>query len=453
VTTPRQLDGSALLLGVATASFQIEGAATADGRGPSIWDTFCARPGAIVDGSNGDVACGSYERTEEDLDLVRDLGVDIYRFSVAWPRVQPTGSGAVNIAGLDYYDRVVDGCLARGLRPLPTLYHWDLPQPLEDAGGWPARDTAHRFADYAAVVADRLGDRVGWWATLNEPWCSAFLGYAAGVHAPGRREPDAAFAAAHHLLLGHALGAQAVHAAAPDAQVGIVLNLAPVWPEDDDAAEAVEHVDAIQNGIWLGALVDGAYPKVLPALQDDALVQGGDLAAVAGSAAWIGINYYTPFRIATGAGGSERVQSPHAYPGGPVLRFEPRAPMTEMGWEVEPRGLTEVLVTTWEKARLPLMVTENGAAYADATRTADGAVDDEDRAAYLRDHLAATRAAQVAGADVRAYIAWTLLDNFEWAEGYTKKFGIVEVEPGTLRRIPKRSYRYYAGVAADTAVG
>jgi beta-glucosidase len=230
--------------------------------------------------------------------------------------------------------------------------------------------------------------------------------------------------------------------------VGIVLNLAPVWPEGDGAAAAVEHVDAIQNGIWLGGLIDGAYPDPLRDLQHPELVQDGDLAAIAGSAAWIGINYYTPFRIAAGLGGSERVQSPRAYPGGPLLRFEPRPPMTDMGWEVESRGLEEVLLTTWEKARLPLLVTENGAAYGDAARTADGAVDDDDRIEYLRHHLDATRKAREAGADIRAYLAWTLLDNFEWAEGYTKKFGIVEVEPETLRRIPKKSYRYFAQVAA-----
>jgi beta-glucosidase len=447
VTTLRELDGSDLVLGVATASFQIEGATTADGRGPSIWDTFCARPGAIADGSDGTTACGSYERLEEDLDLVRDLGVGLYRFSIAWPRVQPGGRGAANPAGLDFYERAVDGCLARGLQPLPTLYPWDLPQPLEDAGGWPARDTARRFADYTSLVAERLGDRVRSWSTLNEPWCSAFLGYAAGVHAPGRQEPEAAFAAAHHLLLGHALAAQVLRAAAPEAQVGIVLNLAPVWPDGDGAAAAVEHVDAIHNGIWLGGLIDGAYPEVLATLHEPGVVQDGDLAVIAGSAAWVGINYYTPFRIAAGAGGSERVQSPRAYPGGPVLRFEPRPPTTDMGWEVEPRGLEEVLLTTWERTRLPLMVTENGAAYGDAARAADGAVDDDDRLAYLRDHLAATRRARAAGADIRAYIAWTLLDNFEWAEGYTKKFGIVEVEGDTLRRIPKKSYRYLAQLA------
>ncbi|MCU1589327.1 MAG: broad-specificity cellobiase [Frankiales bacterium] len=450
MSTLRDLDGSDLVLGVATASFQIEGATSADGRGPSIWDTLCRRPGAIKDGSDGSTACGSYDRVDEDLDLIRDLGVEAYRFSIAWPRVQPDGRGEANAAGLDHYERVVDGCLARGIVPLPTLYHWDLPQPLEDDGGWPARATAQRLADYAGIVARRLGDRVTWWSTLNEPWCSAFLGYAAGIHAPGRQEPAAAFAAAHHLLLGHALAAEAVRAAAPAASVGIVLNLAPVWPEEDAAREAADYVDAIQNRLWLDALVDGSYPAILPALHDPALVRDGDLAAIAGSAAWLGINYYTPFRIGpAGEGaGSERVQSPRAYPGAPSLRFLPREPVTEMGWEVDASGLEEVLLTTSRRAPgLPLMVTENGSAYADATRSADGSAEDDDRIAYLRDHLAATRRARDAGADVRAYIAWTLLDNFEWAEGYTKKFGLVEVEAGTLRRIPKASYRYYAGLA------
>jgi beta-glucosidase len=284
---------------------------------------------------------------------------------------------------------------------------------------------------------------VRWWSTLNEPWCSAFLGYAAGVHAPGRQ--DGAFAAAHHLLLGHALAAEAVRAAVPTAEVGIVLNLAPVWTEDDDASEAAAYVDAVQNGLWLGALVDGRYPDVLAPLQDAELVRDDDLAAIAGSAAWLGINYYTPFRIGAGSGGSERVQSPRAYPGAPPLRFLPREPRTEMGWEVDATGLEEVLLTTGRRAPgLPLLVTENGSAYADAVRGPDGSVQDDDRTAYLRDHLAATQRARSAGADVRGYIAWTLLDNFEWAEGYTKNFGLVEVEDGTLRRIPKASYRAYA---------
>src|SRR3954452_10521078 len=229
--------------GVATSSYQIEGAVDADGRGPSIWDTFCARPGTIADGTDGSVACDSYRRWDDDLELIRQLGVSAYRFSIAWPRVQPTGSGAVEVRGLDYYERVVDGLLNAGVRPSPTLYHWDLPQALEDAGGWPVRDTALRFADYAAAVAERLSDRGDLWATMNEPWCTAFLGYAAGVHAPGRREPEAAYAAAHHLLLGHALAREAVRTATPGAQVGIVLNLTAVHAETEDDESAARLVD------------------------------------------------------------------------------------------------------------------------------------------------------------------------------------------------------------------
>lgn len=437
-----------LAFGVATASYQVEGATTADGRGPSIWDTFSAKPGTIADGSDGSVACGSYDRLDDDLALIAGLGVDFYRFSVAWPRVQPEGSGRVESRGLDYYERLVDGLLARGVRPLPTLYHWDLPQPLEDAGGWPARSTAERFADYATVVAERIGDRVERWATLNEPWCSAFLGYAAGIHAPGRRDPAAAYAAAHHLLLGHALAARQLRGAA---DVGIVLNLAPVWPEDDDATGAAAAVDAIRNRLWLDPLLDARYPQDLiamaPNLGDPGLVRDGDLELIAGSADWLGVNYYTPLRVAAGPedDGAPSGESVDAFPGAPSLHFAPREPRTAMGWEIEPGGLEELLVSVSKRApQLPLMVTENGAALDDAARRSDGSIDDPDRVAYLRDHIAAVQRARATGADVQGYVAWTLLDNFEWAEGYRKRFGLVEVEPETLRRLPKASYDWYA---------
>ena len=440
--------GGRLAFGVATASYQVEGATTADGRGPSIWDTFSAVPGAIADGSDGSVACGSYERLDDDLELIGGLGVDLYRFSVAWPRVQPEGSGPVESRGLDYYNRLVDGLLARGIRPLPTLYHWDLPQPLEDAGGWPVRDTAERFADYAAIVAGRIGDRVEQWATLNEPWCSAFLGYAAGIHAPGRREPEAAYAAAHHLLLGHALAGGRLRDAG---DVGIVLNLYPVWQENHDAAAAAAAVDAIQNRLWLDPLLQGRYPEdivsMAPHLANGPLVRDGDLDLVSGSLDWLGVNYYTPHRVAAGAengGGSDQLP-PAFFPGAPPFRFAPRDPRTTMGWEIEPRGLEELLVGLSQQApHLPMMVTENGAALDDASRRDDGSVDDPDRIAYLREHIGAVQRARAAGADVRAYLAWTLLDNFEWAEGYRKTFGLVEVEQGTLRRIPKASYEWFA---------
>jgi beta-glucosidase len=431
--------------GVATSSYQIEGAVTADGRGPSIWDTFCALPGTVADGTNGSIACNSYSRLDDDVALIEGLGVSAYRFSIAWPRIQPTGSGAVESRGLDYYDRLVDALLSRGIRPFPTLYHWDLPQALEDAGGWPARDTALRFGDYAGHVAARLGDRVASWATMNEPWCTAFLGYAAGIHAPGRREPDAAYAAAHHLLLGHALGRDAVRAAVPAAEVGIVLNLAPVRAEDDADPAAVAFVDAVQNGIWLDPLVDGRYPDVL-APYTSPVVQDGDLAAVQGSADWVGVNYYTPFRIGRGDAGTRAVgQATAAYPYAPPFVFLPRRPRTDMGWEVDATGMTEVLLATARRLRdVPLRVTENGAAFADGQRTADGRVDDQDRIAFLRDHLDAVEQARQAGAPVLDYLAWSLLDNFEWAEGYRKTFGLVAVDPHTRDRTPKASYAWYA---------
>ncbi len=322
--------GAPLTFGAATAAYQVEGAVTADGRGPSIWDTFTAREGTIRDASDGAVACASYERLDEDLDLLAGLGVGHYRFSVAWPRVQPTGSGAVEPRGLSYYDRLVDGLLERDIAPMATLYHWDLPQPLEDAGGWPERATAERFADYAAIVHDHLGDRVKVWATFNEPWCSAFLGYAAGVHAPGRREPAAAHRAAHHLLLGHGLAANRLHEAGSDG-VGIVLNLMPVWPERAEAAVAADGVDAIQNRIWLGPLVDGAYDERLralaPPLDDSAVVRDGDLALVRGSVDWLGVNYYTPARADTGGANEGGVGlDTSAYPGSRVFGSHPARP-------------------------------------------------------------------------------------------------------------------------------
>ncbi len=443
--------GEQLTFGAATASYQIEGATTADGRGVSIWDTFAATPGATRDGKDGSVACDSYHRYTEDADLVAGLGVDYYRFSVAWPRVMPAGTGAVEERGLDYYDRLVDALLERGVTPTGTFYHWDLPQALEDKGGWLERDTALAFVDYALAVHERLGDRVKVWATHNEPWCAAYLGYAAGVHAPGRREGGQAHRAAHHLMLSHGLVAQALHEAG-NRDVGIVLNLAPIWPEPGTPAEAADGVDAVRNRVWLDPLVDGEYDagllRVAPELADPDLVRDGDLALIRGSADWLGINYYTPVRpgpVVPTPDGEERHPETDAYPGVPPVTFHVREPRTHIGWEVESSGLEELLVETHRRTGLPLMVTENGAAYADQTWVdgPDGRhVDDQDRVAYLRDHIAATERAREAGADVRGYIVWTLLDNFEWAEGYTKYFGIVHVDPDTQDRTPKASYRW-----------
>lgn len=434
--------------GVATSAYQVEGAVDEDGRGQSVWDVFTAQPGTVKDGSDGSVACDSYHRLDEDLALLTALGVSAYRFSIAWPRVQPDGRGRIEPRGLDYYDRLVDGLLARGLRPFPTLYHWDLPQPLEDDGGWPVRDTALRFADYTGVVADRLGDRVALWSTHNEPWCTAFLGYAAGVFAPGRREPDAAYAAAHHLLLSHAFAREALRSAVPGAQVGLVLNLAPVWTEPDGNAAAADQVDAIQNRLWLDPLAQGTYPDVLtwPALTATGVALPGDLDRIRGSADWLGVNYYTPFRIGSADGGDSGVgQDVDAYPGAPPFSFRPRPPLTTMGWEVEPGGLEEVLGrVAAQLPGLPMRVTENGAAFPDGVRGPGGRVEDVDRVDYLRGHLAAVGRARAAGAPVLDYFAWSLLDNFEWAQGYTQTFGMVSVDPLTQDRTPKRSFSWYA---------
>jgi beta-glucosidase len=421
--------------GVATSAFQVEGATETDGRGPSTWDEFCSRPGAILDGSDGRTACDSYHRFDEDLGLLERLGVDAYRFSLAWPRIQPTGSGAVNAKGLDYYDGMVDALLAKGIRPFPTLFHWDLPLALEQAGGWPARDTVHRFVDYALAVVDRLGDRVTTWATMNEPWCTAMLGHAAGVFAPGHREPARAYDAAHHLLLAHALAGQALRSRLPGADVGIVLNLTTVRLEPDGDPAAADLVDAWQNRLWVDALVDGRYPD---ALGEPEALQEGDLAVIRGSADWLGINYYTPFRIGPASSGSDAVgQDTDAFPGTPAFSFAPRPPLTTMGWEVDPQGLVDVLRETASRTgELPLRVTENGGAFED----------DQDRIAYLEGHLAAL---EDAGVPVVDYFAWSLLDNFEWAQGYTQRFGLVAVEPETLQRVPKGSFHWYAEHIAE----
>lgn len=436
-------------IGVATSAFQVEGAVDADGRGASIWDTFCRRPTAVLDGTDGRSGCGSYQRLDDDLRLLTELGVSAYRFSVAWPRVQPAGSGRVEPRGLDYYERLVDGLLARGIRPFPTLYHWDLPQPVEDAGGWPVRDTAERLADYAGHVAARLGDRVPAWATVNEPWCVAMLGYSAGVHAPGRREPEAALAAAHHLLLGHALARDAVRAHVPGAAVGIVLNPAPVHAEPGADPLARQAVHEAHNLLWLQPLAGGGYPERLgrlsSALRDPQVVRAGDLDRIAGSADWVGVNYYTPFRVGPQDRDEDWRQATPQHPYAPPLTYVLREPLTEMGWEVYPAGLGEVLhLVAGLLPGTPLRVTENGAAYADRLRAADGAVDDTDRIGYLRAHLAAAAQARAEGLPVLDYFAWSLLDNFEWAYGYTKLFGLVEVDRQTLRRRPKRSFAWLA---------
>ncbi len=415
------------VFGVATSAYQIEGAVHADGRGPSIWDTFCQEPGRIQDGSGGDVACDHYHLWQGDLDLIRELGVSAYRFSVAWPRVQPDGRGAVNAAGLDFYERLVDGLLARGVEPYLTLYHWDLPQPLQDAGGWVNRETAHRFAEYAGVVARRLGDRVKSYATLNEPWCSSILSYQIGEHAPGLRDRKLALAAAHHLLLGHGEAVKALRGAV-NAEVGIVLNLTPAYPATDDPGDlaAARHFDGTFNRWFLGPVLRGEYPAdVWEAYGEDVPgVQDGDLACIQQPLDFLGVNYYS--RAFVSADG----------------RKPPGASYTDMGWEVYPSGLTDLLLRLEnDYAPPPMLVTENGAAYPD--RLDGDFVHDAERVAYLESHLSAVRDAIKSGARVNGYFAWSLMDNFEWAFGYTKRFGLFYVDYADQRRVWKDSARWY----------
>ncbi len=447
--------------GASTAAYQIEGAVAEDGRVRSIWDTFSHTPGKVVGGDTGDVAADHYHRYAADVALMAELGLRAYRFSVAWPRVMP--GGRPNRRGLDFYSRLVDELLSRDILPTPTLYHWDLPQELEDAGGWANRDTASRFADYAERVVAALGDRVRHWTTLNEPWCSAFLGYASGGHAPGRTEPATSLAAAHHLLLAHGLGAAALRdALPPTAEVSITLNLAPVRgrtgaPAD---ADAVRRVDALANRIFLDPVRRGRYPEDLiadtAAITDWSFVRPGDLAVIAAPIDLLGVNYYTPTLVSAYDGTGPRiVQDGHgagvasAWPGCDEVQFH-RAdgPLTAMNWSIDATGLHDMLVRVHrEYDGLPLVVTENGAAFDDHVDPS-GAVRDELRIRYLEQHLAAIRRAIADGARVRGYFVWSLLDNFEWAYGYSKRFGIVHVDFGTQRRVWKDSARWYQRVIA-----
>ncbi|MFH9754067.1 GH1 family beta-glucosidase [Streptomyces griseus] len=446
--------------GVATSSYQIEGAAAEDGRTPSIWDTFCRVPGAVEGGEHGDVACDHYHRMPEDVELIAGLGVDTYRFSLAWPRIQPGGRGPANEKGLDFYKRLVDELQRRGVTPWITLYHWDLPQELEDAGGWPARDTALRFAEYAALAHEALGDRVEHWTTLNEPWCSAMLGYAYGLHAPGRRDLGDAMAAVHHLLLGHGLAAGALRDAAGSdpLELGITLNLGTATPETDSEAdrEACRRADGMGTRLYLDPLVHGRYPEDivadLAAQHIELPVREGDLAAIAAPLDVLGVNFYRGMQFS----GVTEDGSPLDAEGLPVVRAVDRdLPRTAMDWEITPTELTDLLVRLQRDYALPTVITENGAAF-DDTVAADGSVPDADRTAYLADHIAAVVAARARGADVRGYFAWSLMDNFEWAYGYDKRFGIVRVDYDTQLRTLKDSAKWYRDTIrltrdADTA--
>jgi len=426
--------------GASTASYQVEGAVSEDGRLPSIWDTFSAEPGRVVAGDTGAIAADHYHRWQDDVALAGELGLRAYRFSVAWPRIQPTGSGAVNASGLAFYDRLVDELLAHDVVPWVTLYHWDLPQTLEDAGGWPERDTALRFADFSGHVAAALGDRVHHWVTVNEPWCSAFLGYAAGIHAPGRSEPAAALAAAHHLLLGHGLAVDAVRAVAGQARIGPAVNLYPVRPEPGHpgAADAARRIDGLQNRWFLDPLLRGGYPDDvradLASVTDFAFEKDGDAAIHSRAVDFLGVNYYSSLMV-----------RPSEFPGSNTVAFVGTGrPRTAMGWDIDEDGLTETLRRVHDEyGPLPLYVTENGSAFDDVVAS-DGRIVDVGRRDYLAAHLHACQLAIEAGVPLAGYFVWSLLDNFEWAEGYRRRFGVVHVDYQTQERRVKESGAWYS---------
>ncbi|MBK9475177.1 MAG: beta-glucosidase [Tetrasphaera sp.] len=442
------------LWGAATAAYQVEGAFEADGRGPSIWDTFSHTPGKVVQGHTGDVACDHYHRWREDLALMRELGLTAYRFSIAWPRIIPGGTGTVNRAGLDWYSRFVDALLEAGIEPVATLYHWDLPQALSERGGWLSRDVTSWFAEYAAATVGALGDRVARWTTLNEPWCSALLGYGQGVHAPGHRDPVEALIAAHHLMLAHGTAVPVIREHCPGAQVSITLNPTQVWgpPNPSEAdLDAVRRIDNIHNGLFFSPIFHGTYPEGLLAdtahLTDHSWIHDGDLHAMSAPLDFLGINNYFPTRVR--AAMPDEPGPEMALPGCErVIEVPPQPPLTDMGWEVSPVGHRDILVRAARESGLPIYVTENGSAWPGDYVDAEGRVRDPERTAYLLGHLHAAREAIDAGADIRGYFAWSLLDNFEWAWGYTKRFGIVHVDYDTQVRTVKDSGRTYAQVIA-----
>jgi beta-glucosidase len=430
--------------GVSTSAYQIEGAVTEDGRGDSVWDVFCRKPGAIRDGHTGDVAADHYHRWPEDVGLMAELGLGAYRFSIAWPRVQPDGKGPASEPGLDFYDRLTDELLGHGIRPVPTLFHWDLPQPLEDDGGWLSRETAYRFAEYSRMAAERLADRIPMWITLNEPFVLMAYGYALGMHAPGKELMLGALPVGHHLLLGHGLAASALRSAGAS-QVAIANNHSPAWPATDSDADvaATRAYDALHNRMFADPLLLGRYPDLSAfGVGEDGMecVRDGDLGVISAPLDAFGVNYYSPTRLS-------------ALPGSPLpFQMEPIPgyPVTAFGWPVIPAGLTELLTMLAERypGKLPpVYVTENGCSVKDEVAP-DGTIDDQPRISYLDGHLRALRDAMTAGVDVRGYFVWSLIDNFEWSEGYHQRFGLVHVDFETQRRTPKASFAWYRDLIA-----
>jgi beta-glucosidase len=441
--------------GAASSAYQIEGAWNEDGREPSIWDTFARTPGRVRNGDTGDVAIDHYHRWAEDVRLMADLGLTAYRFSTAWPRIQPGGRGTVNARGLDFYERLVDELLSYGITPFVTLYHWDLPQALEDAGGWTNRDTALRFGDYAANVARRLGDRVQFWTTLNEPWCSAYLGYSSGHHAPGRKEPAASLAAVHHLNLAHGLAAQALRSTISEtAQVSVTLNLCAVRPANDipEDREAVRRIDGVANRLFLDPMLRGTYPQDVLSdtahLTDWSFIRDGDAAIINAPIDTLGVNYYAPLIVAA-PDGSPPASEPTEFPGCEDVSF-PRVdlPRTVMDWPIDAEGLYALLTRVHrEYDGIPMIVTENGTSNDDYVGPT-GEVHDPERISYVSDHLDAAARAIEDGVDLRGYFQWSLHDNYEWAYGYGKRFGMIYVDYPSQKRILKSSALWYRDLIA-----
>jgi beta-glucosidase len=428
--------------GASTSNYQIEGAVEADGRGKSIWDVFSHAPGRIKGDDTGDVACDHYHRWIEDIELLARGGFSAYRFSTGWSRIMPDGAGAIEPRGLDFYERLVDGLIARNVTPWLCLYHWDLPQALQDKGGWLNRDTAEKFADYAHVVAKRLGDRVKHWVTFNEPNIHAIFGHGVGEHAPGTKGLASMLAAMHHQNLAHGRAVVALRAERPDFRIGTVLSLQPVRPSSDSEADrrAAERFDALWNGSGLDPVLLGAYPASIAGEYGPVVVEG-DLAAIHQPLDFLGVNYYSPMYVAA---------IPESLFGAWFGAVPPGTPLTAMGWPIDANGLSDELTHLGQRAGdLDLYITENGACF-DDTVSADGTIRDDARVAYLRDHIAAARRAIAAGVKLRGYFVWSLLDNFEWAEGYRRRFGVIHVDFSTQKRTPKSSFTYLAGIMRRT---
>jgi beta-glucosidase len=439
--------------GTATSSYQIEGAVDEDGRGPSIWDTFCHAAGNVAYGNTGDVACDHYHRWAEDVDLIASYGLKAYRFSIAWPRIQPTGVGAANQKGVDFYRRLCERLLEKGIRPAATLYHWDLPQALQDIGGWQNRDIVERFAEYARIMYEALGDSVAWWITHNEPWVAAAVGHRMGKFAPGLRDPIAELRVAHHLLLSHGAAVEAYRASGLAAPIGITLSLSPTYPQRDTDADrrAAALADAYVNRWYLDPVFRGSYPADLLALFGDLYpidwIADGDLARAQQPIDFLGVNYYARRIVRAPEGGD-----PAEFAWVNSTEHRLNVPRSDIDWEMTPETFLDLLVRLKaDYGSPPILITENGAAI-DDTPGPDGQVHDPRRIDYLRTHLAAVEEAIGRGVDVRGYFAWSLMDNFEWAEGYRPRFGITYLDYETQRRIPKDSARWYADVVRRNAL-